>query len=229
MTTHEVRDTVLSSATSEGQARNYALQEEYEALEYLIGDKPAFLLQAVPLLSLETSWDVLAEPIEKIIRGEGRNSMYNYNHFSLESAIRPTPTLKGVMGRESRDLAQPWITEIHRTGFVQAVYMDIQAKSDDPTKFALHEGYADLFRAFCDLCDSLWKETQTDIPYLFRNKYFNAEQTVFWIQHKNTSPYAKRVIAWPEQSHHAGEPLESIHKTWTQQLFHAFGLNFKAS
>ena len=233
MTTHEIRDTVLASATSEGRARKYGLEEESEALEYLIGSQPAFLLQAIPLLSFETPWDVLSAPIEKIIRGEGRSNRYEHDQFSLVSTIRPTPSLRGVIGRESRDAAQPWMTEIHRSGFVQAIYMKIQEATDDSSKFALHEGYADLFRAFCDLCDALWKATQTDIPYLFRNKYFNAGTTGFFYRADRfrgssiTSSYGRPVIAWPEQFRQVGESLETIHRTWTEQLVHAFGLNLR--
>ncbi len=231
MTTHEIRDTVLSSATSEARARNFAIEEEIEALTYVIGEKPAFLLQAMPLLPTETPWDVLSEPIEKIVRGEGRTNKYKYDHFNLASTIRPTPMLNGVMGRESHENGY-WITQIHRNGFVQGVYMDIQEASNEPDKLFLHDGYADLFRAFCDLCNSLWKATQTDIPYLFRLKYFNAERTVFLAddrRNKFTGAYGRRVIPWPEQIRQVGESLETIHRTWTEQLFHAFGLNWKVT
>jgi len=50
---HEIRDTVLSSATTEQRARNTALEEENDALDYVIQNKPAFLIQAVPILPLK--------------------------------------------------------------------------------------------------------------------------------------------------------------------------------
>jgi hypothetical protein len=229
MTTHEIRDTVLNSITTEDRARNYAIAEENEALEYIIDMKPAFLLQAMPLLPLVSPWDVLSEAIERIVRGEGRNNKYKYDQFSLQSSIRPTPILKGVMGRESRD-NEHWVTEIHRSGFIQAIYMDIQPALDDANIFILHDGYAELFEAFCDLTESFWKETRTDIPYMFRLKYFNAEQTKFLSSDspkKFTPTYGRRVIVWPEQFRQVGEPLEGIYSTWTEMLFHAFGLNWK--
>jgi hypothetical protein len=230
MTTHEIRDTVLSSATLEGRARSYAQEEEYEALEYVIHERPAFLLQAVPLLSLESPWEVLVNPIEKIVRGEDRASRYTCSQFNLETAgLKPTPTLKGILGRDNRN-NETWLTEIHRSGFIQVIYMDIKQKPDDPAKFGLHQGYADLFRAFCDLCESLWKVTQTDIPYLFRSKYYNAEKTCLQAKGRYgypefTNVYNKSVISLPEQMRQAGEPVDKIPIIWTERLFNAFGLN----
>jgi len=228
MTTHEIRDTVLSSATTEARARNYAQEEEIDAIEYIIRERPAFLLQAVPLLSLEEPWDVLTDPIEKIVRGENRFNKYSYNYFNLASTIKPTPTLKGVLGRETRE-NEPWLTEIHRSGYIQTIYMDIGKLPTDHNKFGLHDGYADLFRAFCDLCESLWKETQTDIPYLFLSKYFNAEQTAVLIKqrlgHKITNVYGRRAISLPEQVRQTGESIGNIPNIWTERLFNAFGLD----
>jgi hypothetical protein len=233
MTTHEIRDTVLSSATLEARARSYAQEEELEALEYIIRERPAFLLQAVPLLSLESPWEVLASPIEKIVRGEGCATRFKYQQFSLESNIRPIPTLKGVLGHENLE-NERWLTEIHRSGFIQAIYMDIQEKPGDPTRFALHEGYADFFRAFCDLCGRLWIVTQTDIPYLFRSKYYNAEKTCLQARDRYgysgfTNVFGKLVITLPEQMRQTGEPLDKIPITWTERLFNAFGLNWRPS
>ena len=230
MTTHEIRDTVLNSISTEDRARNYAITEENEAIEYIIDIRPAFILQAMPLLSLASSWDVLGEVVEGIVRGKGRNNKYDYDQFSLQSSIRPTPILKGVMGRESHE-NELWVTEIHRSGFVQAIYMDIDRAPKDPNMFVLHEGYADLFKAFCDLTEGLWKATQTDIPCMFRLKYLNAEQTSFLLderRNKLSLPYNRRVIAWPEQFRQTGESIEGICRTWTEMLFHAFGLNWKS-
>ena len=141
----------------------------------------------------------------------------------------PTPTIKGVLGKDSHEEGH-YSTEVHRTGYIQAIYMDIEKHHNDSTKLVLHEGYADLFRAFCDLCIALWKATQTDIPYLFRCKYFNAETTLFLTNHtfkKFTKVYGRRQITWPEQIRQVGEALEKIYIAWTEQLFHAFGLNWK--
>ena len=231
MTTHEIRDIALTSISAEDRARNYAINEENEAIEYIIDIKPAFIIQAMPLLSLVSPWDVLSEEIDRIVRGEGRNNKYKYSHFSLQSSVRPTPILKGVMGRETRG-NELWVTEIHRSGFVQAIYMDIDSKPNDPNIFILHDGYTDLFQAFCDMTEGLWKATQTDIPYIFRLKYINAERTSFcsdYRRNKYTAPYSRRVIAWPEQFRQTGEPLGRIYRTWSEMLFHAFGLNWKLS
>lgn len=228
MSTHEIRDTVLGSATTEARARAYAQEEEIESLEYTIGEQPAFLLQAVPLLSLESPWDVLSRPIENIMRGEDRSNKYEYNHYNLKSGLKPTPTLKGVKERDSRE-NQTWLTEVHRSGFIQAIYLDVQRVPDDRSKFALHDAYVDLFRAFCDLCESLWEATQTDMPYLFRCKYYNAEQTVCFLNRVNrtTNTYGKRVISLPEQLRQTGESINEIPRLWGERLFNAFGLDWK--
>ena len=245
MATHEIRDAVLNSATTQGQARYYADQEEREALEYTIQDRRAFLLQAIPILTITEPWDVLSKPIKKIVSGEDREFIgASLNRFSLRSYITPTPTLKGVIGKQSREDPPLWLTEIHRTGYLQAIYMDIEAKPDDPPLGVLNEVkhlvpqngvlddyYKYLFKAFGDLCESLWKVTQTGIPYLFRCKYFNAENTVFTYtkgpQTNWTDECGRRYISWPEQIRQVGEPLEKIHRTWTLHLFHAFGLDWK--
>ena len=228
MSTHEIRDTVLSSATTEAHARAYAQEEEIDSLEYTIKEQPAFLIQAVPLLSLETPWDVLSRPIENIMRGEDRSNRYK-TYCCLESGLRPTPTIKGALELDSRE-NQKWSIEVHRTGFVQTIYLDIQRKTGDQSKFELHDGYVDLLRAFCDLCESLWGATQTDMPYLFRCKYYNAEQTCFlknWPVNSYTNIYAKRVISLPEQLRQTGESANEIPKLWGERLLNAFGLNWQ--
>jgi hypothetical protein len=227
MTTHEIRDTVLSSATLESRARMYAQEEEIESLEYVIGENPAFLIQAVPLLSLEFPCNVLDKSIENIMTGENPNRQYKHDQFNLKS-IRPTPTLKGILGRETQQ-NEPWLTEIHRTGYVQAIYKDIREKPDDPKVVALDVGYVDLFRAFCNICEGLWMVTQIDIPYLFRCNYFNAEKTAMFCKDRYghnvfTNVYGRRKISLPEQMRQTGEPLDKIPDIWIERLFNAFGL-----
>ncbi len=229
MTTHEIRDTVLSSATSEGRALSYAESLQIEASEYLIKTEPGFLIQAIPLISLNEKWTVLEEPITGIIRGENRRNRYRYYQFDLASNVVPTPTIYGVIGRESRE-DNDWQTEVHRNGYIQAAYMDIQHPPNHPDHFALHDGYYDLFRAFADFCQELWNATQTDLPYLLRCMYLNAESTMFFTGgsfDRSTKPFGKHQIIWPDQIRQVGQPLENIRDEWTVQLFNAFGLNWK--
>lgn len=227
MSTHEIRDTVLSSATTEGRARAYAQEEEVEALEYIIGEGPAFLLQAIPLLSLESPWDVLSRPIENVMRGDSRLDKYEYNHFNLASGLRPEPTLKGILECCSRE-EKIWLTEAHRSGFVQAVYSDVERISNEQGKFILHEGYIDLFRAFCDLCDELWRVTETDIPYLFRCRFINAGEVAFFTgevsRRKLTKPFGRRLINLPERLRQTGDSIGQLPAVWGERLFNAFGL-----
>jgi hypothetical protein len=227
MTTHEIQDTVLSSATSEGRARFYADIHQTETLEYLIGTKPSFLIQAVPLMTPSEKWEVLEDLITGVIRGNNREALRNYAHFDLRSHVAPIPTIYGVMGKESRE-NNDWQTDVHRNGYIQAVYMDIQQHPNDKDITALHEGYHYLFKAFGDMCQALWNATQTDLPYLLRCTYFNAENTAFYIDSfKVTKPYGRHQIIWPDQIREVGQPLNDIIKEWTVQLFNAFGLNWK--
>lgn len=230
MTTHEIRDTVLSSATFEGHARLYADTQQIDALEYLIKNNPGFLLQAVPIINLTGKWEVLEEPITSIIRGENRSNCNKYDQYDLASSIRPTPTIYGVVGRESRQ-DNYWQTDVHRNGYIQAVYMDIQRPPNNTDNFALNDGYSELFQAFSDFCDELWKATQTDLPYLLRCMYFNASSTVFLTHdtfNRFTAPYGKPQIIWADQIRQIGQPLNDIVNEWSVQLFNAFGLNWKA-
>jgi len=230
MTTHEIRDTVLSSATSEGRARSYAENQQIEAIEYLIKTDPGFLLQAIPLISINDKWQVLDEPITSIIRGENRRNRYRYSQFDLASNVVPTPTIYGVIGRESRE-QNPWQTEVHRNGYIQAVYLDIPHPPNYPEHFALHDGFPDLFKAFGDLCQSLLDATHADLPYLLRCMYLNAEKTMFFIggsYNRTAKLYTKHQIVWPDIVRQVGQPFKIIVDEWTTQLFNAFGLNWKA-
>ena len=156
-------------------------------------------------------------------------SVYKYP-YDLASDILPTPTIKGVIGSNSR-VKEDWFTEVQRNGYIQAVYRNIQNAYRDSSKFRLDKGYIDLFRAFCDFCEEIWEVTQTDIPYLFRCNYFNAKDTIFLVNldfNEYTNPYNKRSIVWTEQVRQVGESLDSIYRAWTEQLFNAFGLDLKA-
>ena len=230
MSTYEIRDVVLSSATNEGRARAYAQEEEIEALEY-IEERPAFLIQAVPLLTLESPWAVLDKPIEEIAKGknrvdrQNRENRYAQTYFSLVTAIESRPTVKGVLTQGGRN-DDSWITEISRSGYVQTIYWDIRPTTFDASIVELNGNYMGLFQAFCDLCVELWEATQTDIPYLFRCKYCNAQQTVFR-KDKNFDLYidvdGKRVIMLPEQVRQTGETIEQVPRIWVERLYNAFG------
>ena len=175
MTTHELRETVLASATSEARALSYAQEQEADAVKYLLHGRPGFLLQAVPLLRFETPWDTLDPIIISIFQGEDRTSRYN---MGLQALTRPSPTINGIAAWESRD-SESWFTEAHRNGFIQAVFCDIDYEIfNGQGYFVLHKNYVDLFRSFTSLCNALWDATQSDCPYLFRAKYFEASNTV---------------------------------------------------
>jgi hypothetical protein len=229
MTTHEVREAVLRSATSMGQARDYAIEEEVEALEYIIKDRPAFLLQAMPLITIERRWDVLNAPFIEIIRNGGVVSRVSTGFFEPASNLRPTPTIKGVKNRDNRE-NPTWQTDVHQNGFIQYAFFDtIFANPPNERKPELSRIHTALFSSFCVFCEALWKVGQTDVPYLFRLSYLNSATTVFSNRRHPGDivniPGNRKSIVWPELVRQIGEPLDEIQRTWSKTLFHAFGLN----
>lgn len=125
MTTHEIREAVLVSASAEARARLYVERRLDDVRESLCDQSPAFFLQAMPLISPDPPWMVISEPFENVIRGDARrNSFRDY----LSSSTAPRPTIDGLLGRDQRD--QPkWKSEVHRNGYVSAIFRDIQTET----------------------------------------------------------------------------------------------------
>ncbi len=100
MTQHEIREAVLNSASAEGRAKEYMRTKEAEAREY-IASQPAFIFQAMPLISPETSLNVLDNSIIDIIRGwELKNIAESENfYYKFECNNRPYPSISGVQGK----------------------------------------------------------------------------------------------------------------------------------
>jgi hypothetical protein len=68
MTTHELREAVLASASAEGRARQKVETRLLEARELLGDHQAAFFIQAVPLISPESPWSVLDAAFETVLR-----------------------------------------------------------------------------------------------------------------------------------------------------------------
>jgi hypothetical protein len=165
MTTHEVREAVLTSSSSEARARHYVEQRLLEVCESLGDRQPAFFLQAMPLISPESLWNVLSTPFEDVLRGDARRNRYR-NYVDLASNVAARPTIDGLLGRGQRE--QPtWEIEVHRTGYVSALYRDIQMlRVGEVDRPVVHSGTSDIFRAFCHMLKELLEISGTDVPYL---------------------------------------------------------------
>jgi hypothetical protein len=228
MTTHEVREAVLASATSEGRAR---CQVEKRLMEVrgLLGEKPAFFIQAVPLITPESPWNVLDPAFNNVVIGSMRSQ--GNREFGLWSNIHQTPTIDGVVGRDKYQDPR-WETEAHRTGYVSACYYDVQkGASIKPDHYYLvWQEYCQLFRSFCQLLKELWDVSGTDLPYLVACAYLNAKGTILF-DHPNdqrlrprSNEYLKNEILWPEHIRSTGEDPMLIAEKLCSQLCCAFGL-----
>jgi hypothetical protein len=225
MTTHEVREAVITSASAEGRARSYA-DQRFDEIRALLGDRvPAFFIQAVPLISPESPWAVLSAPFENVVRGNARRDRYQH-YCDLASNIAPRPTIDGLLGTDQRE--QPtWETEVHRTGYVSALYRDIQVhKVNEIDRYVVHSGDCDLFRAFCHMLNELLDASGTDVPYLVTCAYLNGQGTCLWTESRRSKfsePYAKRNIVWPEHMRSTGEDPMAIAESLCLEMFNAFG------
>ena len=225
MTTHEIREAVLTSASAEGRARLFVDRRLDEARRSIGDRQAAFLLQAIPLIAPETQWDVLSAPFEVVVRGEARRNKYRH-YATLASNVAPRPTIDGLLGQDQRD--QPtWETEVHRTGYLSLLYRDIQVhRVGEVDRFVVHSGTCDIFRAFCHMLGELLEASGTDVPYLVTCAYLNAEGTCLWTESqwsKFSEPYTKKYILWPEHARPTGTDSIVIAESLCVEMFNAFG------
>lgn len=226
MTTHEVREAVLTSASAEGRARLFTERRLEEVCGELGEREPVFFLQAMPLISPESAWEVLTTPFEDALRGAARRNKFHY-YANLTSSVAPRPTIDGLLGQNQRE--QPvWETEVHRTGYLSLLYRDIQIEQvQGVNRFVVHSGTCDIFRAFCHLLKECLDASGTDVPYLITCVYLNAQGTCIWTKSDYryfTEPYPKKKLVWPEHHRSTGEDPMSIAESLGVEMFNAFGL-----
>jgi len=224
MTTHELREAVLTSASAEARARNYVERRLFEVRESL-DSQPAFFLQAMPLIAPETPWDVLTQPYEDVVWGHRRRNLFQ--HFAdLASNVAPRPTIDGILGRGQLE-PPTWETEIHRTGYASALYRDIRVERvGNVDRYVFHSGMCDVFRAFCYLLKELLDVSGTDVPYLVTAVCLNAKGTCIWTNvafNRFSEPYAKSEIRWPEHLRPTGADPMPIADRLCLEMFNAFG------
>lgn len=227
MTTHEIREAVLTSATAEGRTRALIARKLADVRQdgRMTGGKPAFFLQAAPLIPPEPAWDVLSEPFENVVRGINRQKKSQY-YATLESNMSPRPTIDGLLGQDQRHMPS-WQTEIHRTGYLSLFYWDIQTHPDNPKCHMVHSNTCDIFKAFCDMLKESLEVSATDVPYLISCAYLNAADTCIWSEsHRGrhfSEVYGKPDIIWPEHFRAAGADPMAVAERLILEMFNAFG------
>lgn len=225
MTTYEIKQSVMASFSAEETVKAYFHLREADILSYFLDATPTFILQAMPLISLESSWNVLDEKIEKIVRGtSGNSSSYIYE---LASSIAPQPTLDGLRGQGSRDKPD-WVTEVHRNGYISVVFKNqSQCYEKDNESYLVHSGSCLLFSNFMEFVEKLTDATNTDLPYIISCKYYGAKMTRLATKKlwdRFTKPYYKDEIIFPLHYRMPGQPFEEIADILSGELFNAFGL-----
>jgi hypothetical protein len=225
MTTHEVREAVLTSSSAEARARMFLDQRLREVRETIDDRQPALFLQAAPLIAPEPPWDVLSGQFETVIRGAARRDRYKH-YADLASSTAPIPTIDGILGQDQRE-EPSWETEVHRTGYISLLYRNIQVhKVGEIDRFVLHSGDTDVFRAFCHMLRECLDVSATDVPYVISATYLNAEGTCIWTESRRAKfsvPYKKKSIVWPMHFRPTGADPMEIAERLALGLFNAFG------
>ena len=227
MSTHEIRESVISSLSAEDRARELLAKREQDVVRYFKNEnEPLFLLQATPLITPTVPWDMSDESLVDVIRA-GKRKKRNYHHYAhLCSNVAPKYTIDGLIGRDQRE-DTVWITEVHRNGYVSAAVRNNRMEQvNNVNRYVVHSGFCHLFRAFGDLLDELWKVTESDFPYIISCKYLDAKGTAMWTPDEwshFSEPLDKDEIFWPLQYRNPGETSSNIAEEICLEMFNAFG------
>jgi hypothetical protein len=224
MTTQEIRDSVLSSATSEQRAIAYSVEMTDEFRDEFIWTAPVFFVQAVPLVPLERMWDVTSKEFRQVMFGNDRKYA-NGTSITFHTNFQRSPTLRGVRALDER-VDPKTIYEIHRNGWIGAVIKDFPKASDQPRE--LYISHADIFLAFADLCDEALAVGETESPYLLRAQICNLMDIRLDTGNDRFSrlsePYKKHIIRFPDLKRQNSQPFREAVHPWRQMFVNAFGL-----
>jgi len=219
MSTYEIRESVISSLTSEARAKIYMERMEEDAIKYFMGEDSMILMQAMPLIPLEQPWEI-NEEVRNIVKGHKRLSRYQ---LGLYSDDYPKLIIEGIQGRSA---SPDCITEVHRNGYIFASFLNTVRHRNESKGLYLDPVICNLYHAFCEICSELMKITNTDLPYILRCKYLGAYKTVFINAHRYgedySQPYPKDEIVWPDQIRQIGDDFMKIADVWGEQLYNAF-------
>ena len=252
MTSFDIREAVLASATAEGRAQAYAAKQRERLLETMPLGYPAFVLQATPLVKPESPLDVLSEPVVEVIRGSDRKKRYDGGLFDgFVNTDCHYPILEGVCIRErlaerkarrheerstadhDRSVALGracWLAEFHQNGHVSCAYSLLREpeKADDiGLRFwRVGEEHSKLFHAFADLCDELLASSRFESPFVVACLLTQVGYT----RYVTANPFAMRgtegraELEWPTALRQPGESFGPIMEDYIRTLRNAYGL-----
>ncbi len=225
MTTHEIREAVLTAASTEERARAFGRDQIREISESHGNTQPMLIIHAIPLINPEEKWDVLSSTFAEIVRGNKRRNKFRH-YCNLASNNAPKPTINGIFGGDDR--AEPtWETEIFKNGYVSAVLIKMQREQIDGKEIpVLHSGYCDFFRSFAHLLSESWDASSCDLPYLITAVHLNAEETALWTNSRypqRLTKYGRNKIVWPEHLREPGTDPAGIAEELSIELFNAYG------
>lgn len=228
MSTHEIRESVLTAASAEARARHF-IQNRLDELRSneSSGGYPLLFLQAMPLIAPESQWDILSTELISMMSGHDRYQ--GYVRFSL-STNDVRPTIDGLRGRGSEGQAS-FETELHRNGYLSLlirVPKDELPNSARTQAHVFYHSYQEVFRVFAEMLEHAWRITGTDVPYLIKCLCLNARgmhmRTQTTITHISL-PFEKQDLVWPEHLRATGEKPMPIADAMFLELYNAFGFS----
>lgn len=222
MSTHEIRESVLSSATAEGKAKEYFRETERDFLKYGLGRFPAtpvFHFQAVPLTPVETDWPVTDMEFQSIFRDGGIG--WDGRKY-LDSPIAPTLTLYGIEGKDDRNDPN-YITSVHRNGYISTA-LRIPQYNGERIIFPAHMNYV---KAFFGLCSSLTEATGADTSYVLRTRCHYTHGLQFLMGRTYSQPQIRDEIFLPDQLRLAGDDFQDLAEKIISLIYNAFGLVYR--
>jgi hypothetical protein len=225
MTSYDIRQAVLTSATTEDRATRYAEAHRTRMVNALRAAGPCFVLQATPLIPAHPPLDVYTGKVIDALMGSYRNSQHG--GFGLGSVTYPRPTVEGIQGTDSRDDPQ-WITEVHRTGYVAVAFRLIEYDRFRPQHegpYCIHEHHQHLFLAFGELCEEVSQAADFDPPFVLGCLFQHSRGTYYVMSQIRHSDACERDnIVWPSTVKQPGEPFRQIMDEFIDILYYAYGL-----
>ena len=224
MSTHEIRQAVLTSLSAEERARHASNDIIQHAIKKTDNNNTNLFIQAIPLINPDTPWSVLDPDFRKIFRGEIRSKLFEFE--PLESNSKFQPTIYGAICR-NKDSGNPWSCEIRRNGHIILNYQINQTSTDQGKKIRhLHSGNVDIFGAFLTILDDAIEISGNDAPYLLTSHMTGTYGLQIWTEDRRprySEPYEDNEIVWPEHMKQTGEAAITLKADFGRELFNAFG------
>lgn len=225
MTTQEIRDSVLSAATSEQRAISYAREVADEVNDELVWTAPVFFVQAVPLVPLDKLWDVTSNEFRPVMLGLRREHEVG-TKVRFYTSFGRMPTLRGVRATDKKtDPALMY--EVHRNGYVGAIYKCDASLGNEQNE--IFDSHSDSFVAFADLCRDAVKVGESERPYFLRARMLNVMNVKLVAGERHnlsvSKPFTKHIIKFPDIRREAGQSFRDAVAPWRQMLVNAFGLD----